>query len=107
MDNKKVKKSKKKRKTKKKKKPIDDETARLAAEQAKKELVEFLATKTDLTEDELLVSYDEFHEKYPSGEINKKEFLEQSKVIKCTLQTTTKSSINCTSGWNVSGGGTF
>ena len=80
MDNKKkVRKSKKKRKTKKKKKPIDDETARLAAEQAKKELVEFLATKTDLTEEELLEAHDDFHEKYPSGEINKKEFLEQSK----------------------------
>ena len=75
------KKSKKKRKTKKKKKPIDDETARIAAENAKRELVEFLATKTDLTEEELLISYDEFHENYPSGEINKKEFLAQSKVF--------------------------
>jgi len=74
------KKSKKKRKTKKKKKPIDDETARIAAENAKRELVEFLATKTDLTEEELLISYDEFHENYPSGEINKKEFLAQSKA---------------------------
>ena len=81
MDNKTRKKSKKKsKKVKKKKKPINDEEAVAAAEQAKRELCEFLATKMDLTEEELLTLHEEFHEKYPSGEINKKQFLEQSTV---------------------------
>ena len=81
MDSKHRKKGKSKtKKSKKKKKPIDDEAVALAAENAKRELCEFLATKTDLTEEELLTSHGEFHEKYPAGEINKKQFLEQSKV---------------------------
>ena len=81
MDSKHRKKAKSKtKKSKKKKKPIDDEAVALAAENAKRELCEFLATKTDLTEEELLTSHEEFHEKYPAGEINKKQFLEQSKV---------------------------
>lgn len=80
MDNKKHKKKIKKKRKVKKKKPIDDEAAQLAAEKAKQELVEFLSTKTDLTEEELLVAHDDFHERYPSGEINKKEFLEQSRA---------------------------
>ena len=80
MDNKTRKKSKKKSKKVKKKKPINDEEAAAAAEQAKRELCEFLATKMDLTEEELLTLHEEFHEKYPSGEINKKQFLEQSTV---------------------------
>ena len=81
MDNKKPKKkSKKKSKKIKKKKPIDDEALQLAAEEAKRELIEFLSVKTEMTTDELLVHYDQFHDTYPSGEINKKEFLEQSKV---------------------------
>lgn len=82
MDNKKPKKkSKKKSKKIKKKKPIDDEALQLAAENAKRELIEFLSVKVEMTTEELLAHYDTFHEAYPSGEINKKEFLEQSKVL--------------------------
>ena len=85
MDNKKVKmRSKKKSKKKMKKKPIDDEALQLAAENAKRELIEFLSVKTEIPEEELLVHYEEFHESYPSGEITKKEFLAQSKVLKDT-----------------------
>ena len=74
------KKKKKKSSKTKKKKPIDTAAVELAAENAKRELVEFLQTKTELSEEEILVAYDHFHEKYPSGEINKQEFLIQSKV---------------------------
>ena len=74
------KKKKKKSSKAKKKKPIDTAAVELAAENAKRELVEFLQTKTELSEEEILVAYDHFHEKYPSGEINKQEFLVQSKV---------------------------
>ena len=81
MDNKPRKKSKKKsKKAKKKKKPINDEEAAAAAEAAKRELCESLVSKTDLTAEELYTAHEEFHEKYPSGEINKKQFLEQSTV---------------------------
>ena len=34
-------------------------------------IIEFLLTKTELSEEELLKAYDDFHEKYPEGEINK------------------------------------
>ena len=79
MDNKPRKKSKKKsKKSKKKKKPINDEEAAAAAEQAKRDLCESLVSKTDLTAEELIIAHEEFHEKYPSGEINKKQFLDQS-----------------------------
>ena len=74
------KKKKKKNKNAKKKKPIDTVAVELAAENAKRELVEFLQTKTELSEEEILVAHDNFHEKYPSGEISKQEFLLQSKV---------------------------
>ena len=74
------KKRKKKTMKVKKKKPIDNVAVELAAENAKRELVEFLQTKTELGEEEILVAHDNFHEKYPSGEINKQEFLIQSKV---------------------------
>ena len=43
-------------------------------------IIEFLLTKTELSEEELLKAYDDFHEKYPEGEINKTQFLAQSKV---------------------------
>ena len=72
---------KKKSKKGKKKKPIDDAAAELAAENEKKELVESLVAKTDLEEEEILAAYEEFYEKYPSGEITEKQFLQQSKVI--------------------------
>ena len=74
------KKKKRKNKNTKKKKPIDTVAVELAAENAKRELVEFLQTKTELSEEEILVAHDNFHEKYPSGEISKQEFLLQSKV---------------------------
>ena len=74
------KKKKKKNKQTKKKKPIDTAAVELAAENAKRELVEFLQTKTELSEEEILLAYDHFHEKFPSGEITKQEFLIQSKV---------------------------
>ena len=83
MDYKKSSKPAKKKKTKKgkkKKKPIDDAAAELAAEKEKKELVESLLAKTDLSEEEIILAYEDFHEKYPSGEITEKEFLQQSKV---------------------------
>ena len=72
---------KKKSKKGKKKKPIDDAAAELAAENEKKELVESLMAKTDLMEEEILAAYEDFYEKYPRGEINEKQFLQQSKVI--------------------------
>ena len=74
------KKKKKKNKQTKKKKPIDTAAVELAAENAKRELVEFLQTKTELSEEEILLAYDHFHEKFPSGEITKQEFLIQSKA---------------------------
>ena len=74
------KKRKKKTMKVKKKKPIDNVAVELAAENAKRELVEFLQTKTELGEEEILVAHDNFYEKYPSGEITKREFLIQSKV---------------------------
>ena len=77
---------KKKSKKGKKKKPIDDAAAELAAENEKKELVESLVAKTDLLEEEILAAYEEFYEKYPSGEITEKQFLQQSKVIWLAIQ---------------------
>ena len=74
------KKKKKKNKKVKKNKPIDTVAVELAAENAKRELVEFLQTKTELSEEEILVAHHHFYEKYPSGEITKREFLIQSKV---------------------------
>ena len=89
------KKKKNKSKKKKKKRPLDTAAIELAAENAKRELIgltvshlgifskliiEFLLTKTELSEEELLKAYDDFHEKYPEGEINKTQFLAQSKV---------------------------
>ena len=74
-------KKKKTKKGKKKKKPIDDAAAELAAENEKRELVESLLAKTDLSEEEIILAYEDFYEKYPSGEITEKQFLQQSKVI--------------------------
>ena len=71
---------KKKSKKGKKKKPIDDAAAELAAENEKKAMVEALMSKTELTEEEILAAYDDFFEKYPSGEITEKQFLQQSTV---------------------------
>ena len=71
-------KKKKPKKGKKKKKPIDDAAAELAAENEKKALVESLVAKTDLSEEEILAAHEEFYEKYPSGEITEKQFLQQS-----------------------------
>ena len=76
----KKKKIKKTKKTKKKKKPLDNASIETAAENAKKELLELLMTKTELSEEEIVIAYDEFHEKYPSGAITRKEFLAQSKA---------------------------
>ena len=73
-------KKKKLKKGKKKKKPIDDAAAELAAENEKKALVESLVAKTDLLEEEILAAHEEFYEKYPSGEITEKQFLQQSTV---------------------------
>jgi hypothetical protein len=73
-------KKKKPKKGKKKKKPIDDAAAELAAENEKKALVESLVAKTDLFEEEILAAYEEFYEKFPSGEITEKQFLQQSTV---------------------------
>ena len=73
-------KKKKSKKGKKKKKPIDDAAAELAAQNEKKELVESLVAKTDLLEEEILAAYEDFYDKYPSGEITEKQFLQQSKV---------------------------
>ena len=86
MDNKKNGKPAKKKKTKKgkkKKKPIDNVAADLAAENAKKKLVESLVAKTDLLEEEILAAYEEFYEKYTKGVITEKQFLQQSKVASC------------------------
>ena len=87
MDNKKRGKPTKKKKTKKgkKKKPIDDAAAELAADNEKKALVESLVAKTDLLEEEILAAHEEFYEKYPTGEITEKQFLEQSTVSNCHL----------------------
>ena len=81
-------KKKKTKKGKKKKKPIDNAATELAAEMEKKELVDSLVVKTDLLEEDILVAYDEFHEKYPSGEITEKEFMGQSTVswMSCVAQ---------------------
>ena len=52
----------------------------LAAENEKKALVKSLVAQTELCEEEILEAYEEFYEKYPNGEITKKQFLEQSTV---------------------------
>ena len=77
----KKKKIKKSKKTKKKKKPLDNASIETAADNAKKELLEFLMTKTELSEEEIVIAYDDFYERYPSGVITRKEFLAQSKVM--------------------------
>ena len=68
----------------KKKKPIDNEAIELAAENKRKkrrnEIVTSLITKTDLSEEELFAAYDEFPEKYATGCISEKQFLQISKV---------------------------
>ena len=74
------KKKKKVKAKRKKRRPLDTAALELAAENAKKDLLEFLRTKIDLSEEEILIAYDEFHKKYPAGEINKTQFLAQSKV---------------------------
>ena len=62
------------------KKQADEAAAALAAENAKKALVESLLVKTDLSRSEILTAYDKFYSKYPGGEITKKQFLEESTV---------------------------
>ena len=74
-------KKRKNKKKKKKKKPIDNEAAELAVAAAKQELVESLAGKTGLSQEEVLAAHDQFYTSFPEGEISKEEFLQQSKVF--------------------------
>lgn len=80
-------KKRKNRKKIKKKKPIDNETAELAVAAAKQEMVESLAGKTGLSQEEVLAAHDQFYTFFPAGEISKEEFLQQSKV--CQQRTST------------------
>ena len=54
-------KKKKISKRKKKRDVIDEAAALLAAENAKKDMIKSLMIKTDLSEEELLKAYDDFH----------------------------------------------
>lgn len=76
-DKKKAKLGKKGKKGKKEKKDVNSEEA---AAQEKKELIESLSVKIKVPEEELLLMWDEFHEKYPEGEISETQFLETSKA---------------------------
>merc|ERR1739838_118099 len=57
-----------------------DLTAEEIAEIEKKELVASLVAKCNLSEEEVLESYDAFFNKHPDGEISKEEFMEESKA---------------------------
>ena len=54
---------------KKGKKKVDKNLTGDAAEAAKKELVQALMAKCNMSEDQVLAAYDAFYEKYPAGEI--------------------------------------
>ena len=78
MDKKKnAKPTKKAKKGKKGKKNVSKD---VTAEAAKKELITSLMEKCKLSEEYVLSAYDQFHEKYPSGEITQTQFVEQSKA---------------------------
>jgi len=55
-------------------------SAEEAAELEKKETIQSLIPKTKMTEEELNKHWDEFHTKYPDGEISQEEFLKISKA---------------------------
>ena len=74
------KKKKKVKARRKKKGPVDTAALELAEENAKRDLLESLGSKIGVSEEEILTAYEEFHEKYPGGVINKTQFLAQSKV---------------------------
>lgn len=57
------------KKGKKGKKKVDKNLTGDAAEAAKKELVQALMAKCNMSEDQVLAAYDAFYEKYPAGEI--------------------------------------
>ena len=52
----------------------------LSPEEQKKELVSALVAKCEMTEEEVLKAYDEFHEKNKKGVIGKEEFVSSRKV---------------------------
>ena len=53
----------------------------LSPEEQKKELVSALVAKCEMTEEEVLKAYDEFHEKNKKGVIGKEEFVRSRKVV--------------------------
>ena len=62
-----------------KKNPVKELTGD-AAENAKKELITSLMAKCDLNEEDVTAAYDDFHEKYPNGEISQEQFVAQSQA---------------------------
>ena len=76
-ENKATKPRKRKRSKKKTEEPVQLD---LHSEKAKRDMIEALLQKTELSEDELIEAYDKFYEVYPCGEINEQEFLKISKV---------------------------
>ena len=72
--------TKKGKKAKKgKKNPVKNLTGD-AAETAKKDLIATLMAKCDKNEEDVTAAYEDFHAKYPSGEISQDLFLEQSQA---------------------------
>merc|ERR1712083_156878 len=58
----------------------DDKVASAKADEQRKEIFDEIVEKTGLSQDEVKTAEKEFYANYPSGEITKDEFIEQSDV---------------------------